>query len=266
MITGQGISGARRIIGDILIVLFVLLAVDVAFVMPAKINAVVLKSDYREVFIYEMILCGILLLFALDIRFNLFTRWKPILPRIIGWGLRGVIVALSAAILFFCGKVIAGSLIHTAGQAENAIVLGLALENGEAAPDLVARLDTAMEYLEKYPEARLILTGGNADDSGRSEADVMREILMEKGVPEDKLIIEDQAQTTKENFRNIAGMISADEPVVMISSNYHMDRAVRNASESGFSKVMRLPAPSGFLAYGANMLSEVVLNLNDLVK
>ena len=45
-----------------------------------------------------------------------------------------------------------------------------------------------------------------------------------------------------------------------------MDRAVRIASECGFSHVMRLPAPSGLLAYGANMLSEVVLDLNDLTK
>ena len=52
----------------------------------------------------------------------------------------------------------------------------------------------------------------------------------------------------------------------MISSDYHMDRAVRNAAENGFSQVMRLPAPSRFLAYGANMLSEVVLDLNDLTK
>ena len=41
---------------------------------------------------------------------------------------------------------------------------------------------------------------------------------------------------------------------------------VRNAGEAGFSHVMRLPAPSGFFAYGANMLSEIVLNLNDLTK
>ena len=52
----------------------------------------------------------------------------------------------------------------------------------------------------------------------------------------------------------------------MISSDYHMDRAVRNAGEEGFSQVMRLPAPSGILAFGANMLSEVVLNVNDLTK
>ena len=30
--------------------------------------------------------------------------------------------------------------------------------------------------------------------------------------------------------------------------------------------VMRLPAPSGIGAFGANMLSEVVLNLNELTK
>lgn len=259
-------SRVRRVIGNILLVLAVLLIIDVAYVMPARINSVVLKADYREVFMYELILCAVLLLFALDVRFNLFTRWKPVILKAIGWILRAVIVLFSAVIIFFCGKVITGSLINTAGQADYAIVLGLALENGKPVPDLLARLTTAREYLEKYPEARLILTGGNADDSDQTEADVMRDILTQQGVPEDSLILEDQAQTTKENFRNIAGMITADEPVVMISSNYHMDRAVRNAAESGFARVMRLPAPSGFLAYGANMLSEVVLDLNDLTK
>ncbi len=173
----------RRIIGDILLVLAMILIAEVAFVMPARINAVVLKSDYQDVFRYEIILCVILLLFALDIRFNLFTRWKPALLKGIGWVLRAAIVLSSAVILFFCGKVIAGGLINTAGPANSAIVLGLALENGKPAPDLLARLDTARTYLEKYPEAQLILTGGNADESGRTEAAVMRDLLTEQGVP-----------------------------------------------------------------------------------
>ena len=54
-------------------------------------------------------------------------------------------------------------MVNTAGQADYAIVLGLALENGKPASDLLARLDTAREYLERYPEAHLILTGGNAE-------------------------------------------------------------------------------------------------------
>ena len=266
MKTGNRISRIRKSIGDILLILFVLLALDVAFVTPAKIRAVVLKADYQEVFMYEIILCVVLLLFALDIRFNLFTRWKPVMLRAIGWLLRTVIVLLSAVTLFFCGKVIIGSMIHTAGEADYAIVLGLALENGEPAPELMSRLDTAQNYLEMYPEARLILTGGNADENGRSEADVMHDILIEQGVPEDRMILEEQAQTTIENFRNIAGIVSTDDPVVMISSGYHMDRAVRIARENGFTHVMRLSAPSRFLSFGANMLSEVVLDLNDLIK
>ena len=259
------ISRIRRVCGDILLALAVLLSADAAFVMPARIHAVVLKSVYQEIFMYQIVLCAVLLLFALDIRFNIFTGWKPVILRVIGWASRAFIVMFSVVILFFFGKVITGCLINDAGRADYAIVLGLALENGEPAPDLLARLDTAREYLKKYPETRLILTGGNADESGRTEAGVMRDILTERDVPEDRLILEDQAQTTKENFSNLAGLISAEEPVVMISSNYHMDRAVRNASESGFSQVMRLPAPSGLLAFGANMLSEVVLDLNDLI-
>ena len=94
----------RRIIGDILLALAVLLTIDVAVVMPARINAVVLKADYREVFMYEIILCAILLLFALDVRFNLFTGWSPVILRAIGWLLRIAIFLLSAVILFFCGK------------------------------------------------------------------------------------------------------------------------------------------------------------------
>ena len=266
MKTDNRISPFRRIAGDFLLVLFCLLTADVVIVMGHKINTVVQKASYQEVFRYELVLCLILLIFAADVRFNLFTRSKHAVLRAVGWLLRIAVVLFSGVTLFFFGRVVAGSLIRTADQADYALVLGLALENGEPVPDLLARLDKAQEYLAEYPEARLILTGGNADESGRSEADVMRDILTERGVPEDKLILEDRSTTTVENFRNVAEMISPEEPVVMISSNYHMDRAVRNAKEAGFRQVMRLPAPSNLLAYGANMVSEVILNLNDLTK
>ncbi len=254
----------RRIVGDILLVLFILLAADVIIVMPGRIDAVVREADYRGIFHYQLILCAILLAFALDVRFDLFTRGGSAVLRAVGRVLRTGVVLFCAVAVFFCGKVIAGGMITSPGQADYALVLGLALENGEPAPDLLKRLDTARAYLEEYPEAKLILTGGNPDESGRTEAAVMRELLTRRGVPEDRLILEDMARSTKENFANIAGLISPEEPVVMISSDYHMDRAVRTAKGEGFSHVKRLPAPSDFFAYGANMTSEVVLDLNDL--
>ncbi len=254
----------RKIVGGILLVLTVLLIADVVFVMLRKINAVVLKADYQEIFHYMLILCAVLLLFALDVRFNLFTRMKNKIARILGWVPRALVVCLALPILFFCGKVICGSVINTAGQADHAIVLGLALENGKPASDLLARLDTAQAYLEKYPEAQLILTGGNADESGRTEAAVMRDILAERGVADDRMILEDQAGSTKDNFQNTARLIDPTRPVVLVSSNYHMDRAVQTAKSAGFSDVLRLPAPSSIVGYGANVMYEVVLELNEL--
>ena len=51
---------------------------------------------------------------------------------------------------------------------------------------------------------------------------------------------------------------------MLISSDYHMDRAVQTAKDAGFSRILRLPAPSDFLSYGANLMSEVVLDLDAL--
>ena len=59
-------------------------------------------------------------------------------------------------------------------------------------------------------------------------------------------------------------MLPAGTPTVLISSNYHMDRAVATAENAGFTEIMRLPAASGFLTYGANMMLEVILELNEL--
>ncbi len=257
-------SCIRRIIGDLLLVLTVVLTTDVVIVMLHKISTVVLKSGYQEVFRYELILCAVLLLFALDVRFNLFTRSKHTIIRIAGAFLRAVVALFALVIVFFCGKVVCGSMINTAGQADHAIVLGLALENGKPTDDLLKRLNTAQAYLEKYPEAQLILTGGNADGSGRTEAVVMRDILTERGIVNERMILEDQAKSTKDNFRNTAQIIDPGEPVVLISSNYHMDRAVQTAESAGFSDVLRLPAPSSLLGFGANVIYEVVLELNEL--
>ena len=262
--TEHSTSRIRRIIGDILLASAALLTADVVIVTLRKINAIVLKANYQKIFIVELILCAILLMFALDVRFDLFTRSKHRILRIVGWAVRCVVAALTLVIVCFFVKVIRGSLINTADRADHAIVLGMALENGQPTNDLLERLHTAEAYLENYPEARLILTGGNADAPGRTEAAVMRDILAERGVAVERMLLEDQAETTKENFRNTAQLIDPGAPVVLISSDYHMDRAVQTAKSAGFSNILRLPAPSSFFSYGANVTFEVVLELNEL--
>lgn len=43
-----------------------------------------------------------------------------------------------------------------------------------------------------------------------------------------------------------------------------MDRAVQTAKSAGFSEILRLPARSSFLQFGAIVMYEVILELNAL--
>ena len=253
----------RKIIGNILLILAVAFTVYLSVIMIQRINAVVLKDTYKKIFTYELIICAVFILLAVDVRFG-FTRMKSKVLKGLGWALRVLVAAAAAVFLFFIGKVTVGSFIHSNGIADNAIVLGLALENGKPTQNLLYRLDTAEQYLEKNTEGTLILTGGNAAEPGRTEAEVMRDLLAEQGVPPEKMILEDQAETTKENFRNAVRMTDPGEPVVLITSDYHMDRAAKTAADAGFTRVTRLPAKSSALHFGANIMWETILELNEL--
>ncbi len=256
---------ARRIVGNILVFLAVAFTAYLSVIMLRRISAVVLKDTYVQIFRNELIVCAFFIVFALDVRFGFFTKLKPAALKAVGWCLRAVVVLATLAFLMLIGKVVAGSFVNTQAPATHAIVLGLALENGKPVPDLISRLDTAEKYLRDNPEATLVLTGGNPDKSGLTEAGAMRNILLERGVPEERMVLEDQAKSTRDNFKNAAELVDPGEPVVLISSNYHMDRAVRTAKSAGFTNVLRLPAPSSLLNYGANVMWEVVLQVNELM-
>ena len=254
---------ARQITGTVLLVLAVAFTVYLSVIMIRRIRTVVLKEAYTKVFCYELAACAFFILFAADVRFGLTGAENTVL-KAAGWCLRVMAILVTAVFLFFAGKITVGGFICTEAPAKNAIVLGLALENGKPTEDLISRLDTAETYLRQHPDATLILTGGNPDESGRTEAAVMRDILAERGINEDRMRLEDQAEITKDNFRNTARLVNPEDPIVLISSNYHMDRAVRTARSAGFAQVLRRPAPSSLISFGANVMWEVMLELNEL--
>jgi uncharacterized SAM-binding protein YcdF (DUF218 family) len=59
-------------------------------------------------------------------------------------------------------------------------------------------------------------------------------------------------------------MVDVSMPVLVVSSNYHMARALRNAREAGFSAAKGLPARSDPLWNGANVMWEVISELDHL--
>lgn len=254
----------RRIIGNILLILAVLFTAYLTAVMLHRISTVVLKDVYREAFQYELIFCAAFLLFALDVRFGLFTAMRSPVLKAVGWVLRIAVILFVAVLLFFFGRITINSLQDTDEAAEHVLVLGLALEHGKPTADLLSRLNTAEDYLLAHPESTLILTGGNPDANGNTEADVMRAILQDRGVPADRMIEEDKAASTIENFQNAARLIDPSAPTILITSDYHMHRAMQTAETAGFTNILPLTAPSSPLFYAANVTWEVLMEINEL--
>ena len=255
---------AGHLAGDMFIFLTVAFAVYLSVVMIRRINAVVLKDSYRKAFYLELFICAVFLLCALDIRFSTFTWTGRGVLTVLGWIFRITVCILAVSVILLAGKITIKGF-HTSDEHPGyAIVLGLALENGEPTEDLIKRIDTAEQYLKSAPGTVLVLTGGNPDDSGKTEAEVMRDILKERGVDAKHMILEDAAGSTRENFENVVQIIGGDEPVTVITSNYHMDRAVLTAKKAGFSRVSGCPAPSSLTYYPANVLWEVLMELNEL--
>ena len=112
------------------------------------------------------------------------------------------------------------------GSNEYAIILG-AKVNGET-PSLTLRyrLDEALVYAEKHPTVKFILSGGQGPDEDISEGEAMRRFLTERGVGEERLLLETESTSTYENLLYSKKLLPDDvSAVTIITSDFHLARA-----------------------------------------
>ena len=118
------------------------------------------------------------------------------------------------------------------------IIHGAGLIDGERVSKLLQdRLDKAIEVYRKDPTPpKLIPSGGKGSDEKLSEAEAMKRYLLENGVPEDDIIVEDQSKTTYENLKyskQILDSMDGRKYTALVTSNYHVYRALRYCREVG---------------------------------
>lgn len=117
-----------------------------------------------------------------------------------------------------------------AEKADYAIVLGAAVQdNGTASRIMRNRLAAAMEFMEKNPQAKVILSGGQGGDEPETEAKCMYDTLVSMGADPKRLILEDQSHTTRENLMNSMEIIrkngGTEHGIALITSEFHQRRA-----------------------------------------
>ena len=115
------------------------------------------------------------------------------------------------------------------------LLLGVALKkNDEPTGELRSRVKKAAEVYEKLGRCVPIMPcGGVTKGHKRSEADVMAELLQAEGVPAEDIRLEGKSRTTVENFRNAQALLGDQARVLVVTSDYHVRRAVKTAKRVG---------------------------------
>ena len=109
------------------------------------------------------------------------------------------------------------------------VVLGFQLNpDGSMKDELIHRLETALASAEKYPNAYIVCTGGGtaSENESASEAGEMAKWLLEHGVAQKRVIVEDNSITTAQNALFTYDILTSLYPFVkklaIVSSDYHI--------------------------------------------
>ncbi len=151
-------------------------------------------------------------------------------------------------ILGLCAVVVFASFLYIYGLSDNAqynedalIVLGAAVQGDTPSLALADRLDAAALYHEKNPDAVLVVSGGKGPQENITEAEAMESYLVKKGVPKDKIIKEERATSTKENFmfskEILDNTFNKEYKVAFVTNEYHVYRAGGIAGSVGLKNI-----------------------------
>ncbi len=120
-------------------------------------------------------------------------------------------------------------------QTDAIIILGHRLEPGcKPSEDLVRRIDAAVAHWKETNAPIIMPCGGITPGHDRTEAEVMREMLIERGVPDEIIHLEDRSRITIENILNAKALLGEGKNIALVSSDYHVERALDDCARVGF--------------------------------
>ena len=174
-----------------------------------------------------------------------------------------VSAAAAAAVAAFGALEARASRGNCSGDVDVLLVLGCRVRGDQAEEMLVMRAQTAADYLLAHPKTLCIPCGGIVHaDQTKAEAQAIREILLSRGVADDRILPEDQSKTTFENFVNAKKLIEdlclSSPKIAFMSSEFHLLRASQIAKLAGLP-CEALPAPSPEREKTRNYLREAAV-------
>ena len=133
-------------------------------------------------------------------------------------------------------------------QADAAIVLGAAMWGEELSPVFRERINHALELYRSGKVRKIIFTGGQGNNNEPSESSAARRYAVERGIPEEGILIEESSHTTYENLLYAKQVADAQhlKTVLIVSDPLHMKRAMVMARDMGLEAY---PSPTPTTRY-----------------
>jgi uncharacterized SAM-binding protein YcdF (DUF218 family) len=190
----------------------------------------------------------------------LFTAGLMLVFRFGNRGLKRLTAALTvlalALLLTAEIPIVVTALSSGQSDAPYVIVLGAAVYGETPSISLRHRSDRAKAHLKRNPAAKAVASGGQGAGEDISEAECMRRYLVERGVKNSRILLEDRSTSTLENLTFSQQVIEAagGDPsrVAVVSSSYHLYRAKRMAAALGMD-ADGLASSDGYAVYMAGM-------------
>ena len=133
---------------------------------------------------------------------------------------------------------------------QSIVVLGSGTLDGHPRPVLATRLDTAAELAKLQPQALVAVCGGVDWGEKESEAEVMARYLQQRhGIAAQRLVLEKLSTSTELNLKLSRPLlaergVAADAPMAMVSSDFHLMRAMDIAKRQDLPQVYPVAAPT----------------------
>lgn len=121
------------------------------------------------------------------------------------------------------------------------VIHGAGLVGTRPSPLLARRCDKAIELWRRQGKVgKFVASGGQGADEVVSEARAMHDYLVEQGVPDTAILMEDRSTTTMENLRYSQEIMDADAQgksyrCAVVTSDFHVFRCAEYAHQLGIA-------------------------------
>ena len=211
-------------------------------------------------------------IYRIKTKHSFWSTWKRwVKLTVVSLGITAAVISIINLSL-----ILTPAVVGTDEKADHVILLGGGISKDGVLPkSVMSRVEKAAEYLNKNPEAICVVTGGTLDWLPYPEAPELKRQLVLAGVNAERILVEDQAKDTIQNFELSCKLLAEykhtttqeilQTSTAVVTSRFHLRRSERLARRMGFTNIKGIPAacPSIYVVhnYVREICAYVKLNL-----